>query len=286
MVTPRVQVPGVESASTIGTCDVSNVACVNTDVADAEVVSAFAVYVALSFVVLVLFGALRDKVPIYTGRTLLRSLRSSGSAPEMRLMEGARGGGARGVSRRTFGWITSVLAISDEEVVNTAGLDALVFLRITQFGTQLFAPMAVIGAFALVPAHLSRSFYTSTLTTSGAGGKLDDEKHVLMRMTIANLEKRSELAWLHVCVFWVFTAYTLWLLDRHYQSYEFLRQVYGTTTGESNPWRAVHIPQTVFQKLLRQGMDTNLEFATEMNRDARTTTTTHRDGIESASVAA
>ena len=274
MVTPQVQVPIGETASTIGTCDVSNVACVNTDVADAEVLSAFAVYVALSSLVLVLFGALRDKVPIYTGRTLLRSLRSSGSAPEMRLMEGARGGGARGVSRRTFGWITSVLAISDEEVVNTAGLDALVFLRITQFGTQLFAPMAVIGAFALVPAHLSRSFYTSTLTTSGAGGKLDDEKHVLMRMTIANLEKRSELAWLHVCVFWVFTAYTLWLLDRHYQSYEFLRQVYGTTTGESNPWRAVHIPQTVFQKLLRQGMDTNLEFATEMNRDARTTTTT------------
>ena len=81
MGSPQVQVPRLETASTIGTCDVSNVACVNTDVADAEVLSAFAVYVALSSLVLVLFGVMRDKVPIYTGRTLLRSLLSSGSAP-------------------------------------------------------------------------------------------------------------------------------------------------------------------------------------------------------------
>ena len=252
--------------SALNACDIENVACVNTDVADAEVMSAFAAYVALSIAVLVAFGILRDKVPIYTGRALLRTLRASGTGP--RLSDLARGGGLRGAARRIFGWIPSVLSVSDEELVRTAGLDALVFLRIAQFGTQLFAPLALVGVFGLVPLHLSRSFYTTTVTERTNRGT---ENHVLMRMTIANVEPKSELMWVHVCVFWVFVAYALWLLDRHYRSWEFLRQVYGTTTGESNPWRAVHIPQTVFQKLLQQGMDTRREFATDMNRGESTT---------------
>ena len=239
-------------------CYACNVACVNTDVADAEVLNAFAVYVLVAGLVLTAFGFLRRHVPIYEGRSYLRSLRASGCAPP-------REPERRTVLGTVYGWIPHALKVSDAELVDTAGLDALVFLRIAQFGTQLFIPLALAGMFGLVPIHLSQSFYETTVIT-----KKEDENplveskegHTLMKMTIANIKPRSRLMWTHVCGFWIITAYTLWLLHRHYRSYEFLRQVYGTTTGESNPWRAVHIPQTIIQKFLQQGIDTSREFAT------------------------
>lgn len=250
------------------TCDAHNVACVNTDVADGEVLSAFAAYVGVAFVVLTAFGCVRGHVPIYTGRCHLRSLKTSGCAPRER--RGGDVGGARETCGRVFGWIVHVLAVSDSELVETAGLDALVFLRISQFGTQLFAPLALAGVLALAPAHMSQTFYTTTVK-AGDESRGRNEGHMLMKMTIANVEPKSPLMWMHVVMCWVFTAYALWLLNRHYRSYEFLRQVYGTTTGESNPWRAVHIPQTVLQKLLQQGINTNREFTTEMNEEWNTT---------------
>ena len=64
---------------------------------------------------------------------------------------------AREKCGEVFGWIVHVLAVSDSELVETAGLDALVFLRISQFGTQLFAPLALAGVLALA-AHCRRRF--------------------------------------------------------------------------------------------------------------------------------
>jgi hypothetical protein len=257
-------------------CYAGNVACVNTDVADAEVLNAFAAYVLVAGLVLTGFGFLRRHVPIYEGRSYLRSLRASGCAPP-------REPERRTVLGTVYGWIPHVLKVSDAELVDTAGLDALVFLRIAQFGTQLFIPLALAGMFGLVPIHLSQSFYETTVIT-----KEEDENplmeskegHTLMKMTIANIKPRSRLMWTHVCGFWIITAYTLWLLHRHYRSYEFLRQVYGTTTGESNPWRAVHIPQTIIQKFLQQGIDTSREFATgEEGAETRSVQTMRRHSV-------
>jgi len=269
-----------ESRDVMSSCDAHNVACVNTDVADGEVLSAFAAYVGVALVVLTAFGCVRAHVPIYTGRCHLRSLKMSGCAPRERRARGV--GGAREKCGEVFGWIVHVLAVSDSELVETAGLDALVFLRISQFGTQLFAPLALAGVLALAPAHMSQTFYTTTVR-AGDESRGRSEGHMLMKMTIANIEPKSPLMWMHVVMCWVSTVYALWLLNRHYRSYEFLRQVYGTTTGESNPWRAVHIPQTVLQKLLQQGIDTNREFTTEMNEEWNTTQAASPQAREDAS---
>jgi hypothetical protein len=49
-------------------------------------------------------------------------------------------------------------------------------------------------------------------------------------------------------------------LKHHYRSYEFLRQVYGSSTGECNVWRTMHLPQTTLQRLLQQGTNETAEF--------------------------
>ena len=136
-------------SNVVNGCDVGNVACVNTDVRDSEVVFAFSIYVVVALVVLTTFGVVRHYIPIYTGRSHLRSLRANGcTPPDMKTTrERAReGSGCAGtLFRHLYGWIPHVLSVSDAELVDTAGLDALVFLRIAQFGTQLFAPLALVG---------------------------------------------------------------------------------------------------------------------------------------------
>ena len=179
-----------ESRDVMSSCDAHNVACVNTDVADGEVLSAFAAYVGVALVVLTAFGCVRAHVPIYTGRCHLRSLKMSGCAPRERRARGV--GGAREKCGEVFGWIVHVLAVSDSELVETAGLDALVFLRISQFGTQLFAPLALAGVLALAPAHMSQTFYTTTVR-AGDESRGRSEGHMLMKMTIANIEPKSPL---------------------------------------------------------------------------------------------
>ena len=82
-----------ESRDVMSSCDAHNVACVNTDVADGEVLSAFAAYVGVALVVLTAFGCVRAHVPIYTGRCHLRTLKMSGCAPRERRREASAGRG-------------------------------------------------------------------------------------------------------------------------------------------------------------------------------------------------
>ena len=258
--------PGPMPIASANACGTGNVACVNTEVRDSEVVTAFGIYVVVAIGVLTIFGIVRHYIPIYTGRSHLRSLKANGCGPPEMGRDARRDGGwARALARHLYGWIPHVLGVSDAELVETAGLDALVFLRIAQFGTQLFAPLAFVGMCVLVPIHMSQTFVVSTMQniTTEVNVERKSERHILMDMTITNIEPKSYVMWIHVGAFWLITAYAIWLLNRHHRSYEFLRQVYGTTTGESNPWRAVHIPQTVLQKLLQQGMNANREFATD-----------------------
>ena len=145
----------MRSRDVMSSCDAHNVACVNTDVADGEVLSAFAAYVGVALVVLTAFGCVRAHVPIYTGRCHLRTLKMSGCAPRESAREASAGEEKCG---EVFGWIVHVLAVSDSELVETAGLDALVFLRISQFGTQLFAPLALAGVLALRRRTCRRRF--------------------------------------------------------------------------------------------------------------------------------
>ena len=85
-------------------------------------------------------------------------------------------------------------------------------------------------------------------------------ENYLMGLTIANIEPMSGIFWVHVLFSWLITLYTLWLLKHHYRSYEFLRQVYGSSTGECNVWRTMHLPQTTLQRLLQQGTNETAEF--------------------------
>eukprot|EP00798_Chlamydomonas_sp_ICE-L_P017218 gene17218-23541_t len=50
-------------------------------------------------------------------------------------------------------WIFTSLQTSDLELVKSAGLDALVMVKISELGMQLFIPIMLIAVFILCPIH-------------------------------------------------------------------------------------------------------------------------------------
>ena len=68
-----------------------------------------------------------------------------------------------------------VLKVPDKELVATAGIDALAFIRVSQFGIQLFLPVTIVAVFVLIPVHTTgkeldrqRAYWIATHTADDA----------------------------------------------------------------------------------------------------------------------
>jgi hypothetical protein len=82
--------------------------------------------------------------------------------------------------------------VPDKELVATAGIDALAFIRVCQFGIQLFVPISVLAIFVLIPVHVSgRDLDRQKEEFISRGGDAEDLRSGLnsrmMRTTAANL---------------------------------------------------------------------------------------------------
>ena len=76
--------------------------------------------------------------------------------------------------------MTHVLRVPDKDLVATAGIDALAFIRVCQFGIQLFVPITLVVIIVLVPIH-------------NAGGDLARQKEEFIRQGGNAEELRSGL---------------------------------------------------------------------------------------------
>ena len=161
--------------------------------------------------------------------------------------------------------MTHVLRVPDKELVATAGIDALAFIRVCQFGIQLFVPISLVVVIVFIPVHVSgddlarqknefiaQGGSTESLRSSGLNSRI-------MRTTAANLPEGANALWLYVFTFWGIVLYSTWLLRRHTRTFALLRQLYLTTAGDTNLWRAVHMPTTILQQMLVQGREMEAE---------------------------
>ena len=239
-------------------------------------------YFIASFVVLTLFGAYRHANPIYFGRLRLRNL-THPPPPYDNVEFDWR----KGIPRRTkfsnvhlwiiwffkqnkayvsylYGWIVHVLRVSDKEFIQTAGLDGFAFLRVAQLGVQIFFPIAVVVCVVLIPIHVA---ICSELKEQYEQDKAEGKDttlsgaivSVLMQTTAANVTNEANLLWLHVFLFQAMTLYVVWLVSKHAKSFTILRQLYLTTKGDTNLWRAVHQPESILVQLVKQGQNVSDE---------------------------
>ena len=157
-----------------------------------------------------------------------------------------------------------MLRVPDKELVATAGIDALAFIRVCQFGIQLFFPITIVSMCVFLPVHVTGTGLDQEKSDFiELGGELAALRSGLnskmMRTTAANLTNGDPVMWLHVVVTWSIVVYATWLLRRHTRTFALLRQLYLTTAGDTNLWRAVHMPTTILQQMLVQGREVEAE---------------------------
>lgn len=147
---------------------------------------------------LVLFSLLRNKFPrVYTPRLLLNGLDYSITK----------------LPNNLLGWIVPALRLKDEQILRYLGLDALMFLRLLR--------MCFMFGLIILPYGL---IVTVPLNYEGGNSKNDPDIDTLNRLTLGNVEAKSDFLWAHFIGVWMYTIVILYFMHREYVAYQRFRQ--------------------------------------------------------------
>ncbi|XP_024401372.2 CSC1-like protein HYP1 [Physcomitrium patens] len=118
------------------------------------------------------------------------------------------------------GWLVRAWNPSEDEILETAGLDAVVFLRIFKFCIRFFTICTLVGCGILAPLN-----FNDTYIADHPSGK-EEENGTLEKLTILNISQGSPRLWFHLAVLYFisFTAYIL--LYSEYREISMMRQAY------------------------------------------------------------
>lgn len=164
----------------------------------------------LLFATLLIFSLLRNKFPrIYSPRLLLNGL----DFPISKL------------PNNLFGWFFPAFKIKDEEILQYAGLDALMFLRYLRLCLKFCIIILPYGLIVALPVNYYGGVSDKDATITG-----------LDRLTMGNVTPLSRKLWVHFVGVWVYTFVILYLLYQEYVAYQSLRQK-SLSNGDKYPHR-------------------------------------------------
>lgn len=115
---------------------------------------------------------------------------------------------------RIWSWLSPVFLLSDEDLLLTAGLDALTLVRFIQMGMHIFLVSTIIGCAVLLPLYRTGGDIYSGRTTANS-----DE---LMLWTLSNVFPGSSRLWAAWACMIAFTLYVCWVLWIHSHSHAVL----------------------------------------------------------------
>ncbi|WVY89584.1 hypothetical protein V8G54_035098 [Vigna mungo] len=108
---------------------------------------------------------------------------------------------------RFLSWMPAALQMPEPELIDHAGLDSAVYLRIYLLGLKIFVPIAFLAFSVMVPVNWTNStLERSNLTYS----QID-------KLSISNIPTGSNRFWTHLVMAYAFTFWTCYILKREYQ---------------------------------------------------------------------
>ncbi|XP_004491850.1 CSC1-like protein HYP1 isoform X2 [Cicer arietinum] len=110
----------------------------------------------------------------------------------------------------TAGWVRRAWEPSDDEFIETAGLDAFVFVRIFVFSLKVFTFAGIVGTLFLLPIN-----FMGTQIRDNS----EFQNKSLDSFSISNVNNGSKRLWIHFCAAYVFTGVVCILL---YYEYEYI----------------------------------------------------------------
>ncbi|KAA3488162.1 CSC1-like protein [Gossypium australe] len=103
------------------------------------------------------------------------------------------------------GWVKRAWKLSEEDLLSTSGLDAVVFMRVITFSLRVFLFAGVIGIFVLLPVNCSGDQLHDIDFADLSNNSLDV-------FTISNLSSGSKRLWAHFSAVYLVTAFVCYLL--------------------------------------------------------------------------
>ncbi|KAK9750729.1 hypothetical protein RND81_02G217200 [Saponaria officinalis] len=106
-------------------------------------------------------------------------------------------------------WVSAAWKLSEDELLSSSGLDAVVFVRIITFSLKVFLFAGAIGLFVLLPINASGTQVEAFDIASIPSVKLD-------LFTISNVNNGSNWLWVHCSAVYLVTAFVCFLLYHEY----------------------------------------------------------------------
>ncbi|XVF52263.1 hypothetical protein PTKIN_Ptkin05aG0005100 [Pterospermum kingtungense] len=112
-------------------------------------------------------------------------------------------------------WMPQALKMSESELINHAGLDSAVFLRIYTLGLKIFVPIAVVALLILIPVNVSSGtlfFLRKELVVSD-----------IDKLSISNVPTESIRFFVHIGLQYLFTIWICYMLYKEYDNVATMR---------------------------------------------------------------
>ncbi|KAL0464499.1 UNVERIFIED_CONTAM: CSC1-like protein [Sesamum latifolium] len=157
--------------------------------------------IGLALLILTLFSVLRKQpsnAPIYYARLLSQHHHIS--------FDNSFFGFRRLIP--SVGWIRRALHVTEDDILDTCGLDVLIFIRLFKFGINFFLVCSVVGLLVLVP-----------LNYIAGDGQPSRRSHSMDAFTISNIRKGSNWLWVHCSCLYFVSCYGLYLLYKRQANY-------------------------------------------------------------------
>ncbi|XAR55354.1 hypothetical protein NMG60_11035405 [Bertholletia excelsa] len=108
---------------------------------------------------------------------------------------------------RFLNWMPAALKMPEPELIDHAGLDSAVYLRIYWIGLKIFVPIAFLAFTVMVPVNYTNvTLERSNLTYS-----------TIDKLSISNIPTGSRRFWTHLVMAYAFAFWTCYVLKKEYE---------------------------------------------------------------------
>ena len=192
--------------------------CYNTSISGANIITNLWFSSILGLICYLMFVAFRGKFRLYQARLNMPTVVHK--PPNLKL---------KGLCR-WWSWLIPVFKVSDEELLKSAGMDALIAVRVLSFGIMVLFPITLAAMAILIPINYTDNYYKKSASTAGIE---DEYSTVFIRLTMSNITPGSSVLWVHFLFVYGAVFWTCWLITEQYKEYISLRQAYVIRNTEA-----------------------------------------------------
>ncbi|KAI3514636.1 hypothetical protein L1887_13218 [Cichorium endivia] len=113
---------------------------------------------------------------------------------------------------RFLNWVPAALKMPESELIDHAGLDSTVYLRIYLLGLKIFVPIALLAFAVLLPINYTDRNFEILITNAK-----DITFSPIDKFSISNVPSGSKRLFVHIFMAYVFTFWTCYCLYKEYK---------------------------------------------------------------------